>query len=539
MKKIAIRTLCIILALLMCLSVFAGCGNNSGKNPDSTSSPDGTPAPDEGQEPGGLPINIVDDSNADKVITDKIFEMPATLKDGSVFGVAVMFSSGMVLQANMNDRIFGKYTGSGKNIGAALTNDKTKETRVFYGKAENGEFELWLGKTNYGGPYTLTIFDEEGYAVLFDNILFGEVFVLGGQSNMGWALGQCYDGTTSKLLYQDLIDKTDNDRVRYMGVWPESSKTYVEYLSSIKGWESAKPSTVPGWSACGYFFGMRMYEIFKVPIGLVSSCMGATGITQWYAEEDSGIWYRGMTHPIRKMTVRGVCWYQGEGDFDKYAERLEKLIGEWRVAFENPNLYWAAVQLPRYENSDSYYMCREEVKAVYGVVDKYTYAVTLDTGLFPEFKAEGDSLNNDGIHPYQKKEVGERLADAAAKDFYGAEGTWRSPVAVKAEPQGDGKVLVTFENVGEGMTVIGLGNGFEIAGTNRKYLPAKAEVISENQILLSCDDVTTVYGVRYGRTNYRGEGITSASDSACCYNKVNGEAAYPLEQFAFAKLNAQ
>lgn len=65
---------------------------------------------------------------------------------------------------------------------------------------------------------------------------------------------------------------------------------------------------------------------------------------------------------------------------------------------------------------------REEVKSLKAVVDRYTYCVTLDTGLFPEFKAEGDTLNDDGIHPYDKLAVGTRLADAAAKDFYGGGG---------------------------------------------------------------------------------------------------------------------
>lgn len=82
----------------------------------------------------------------------------------------------------------------------------------------------------------------------------------------------------------------------------------------------------------------------------------------------------------------------------------------------------------RYINETAWAQSREEVKSLKAVVDRYTYCVTLDTGLFPEFKAEGDTLNDDGIHPYDKLAVGTRLADAAAKDFYGAEGLWSSPV---------------------------------------------------------------------------------------------------------------
>ncbi len=539
MKKKMTKIICFLLAALMCVGIAAGC-NNKPSDPTATKEPgkttDQDPDPTEEPDDGKMKITLKDDQNSEKVITDKKIDTPSSFKDnGGKFTISAIYGNHMVLQANMNVRIFGKHTGSDEYVGAELTKKDSKETRYFYGKVENGEFEIWLGTTNYGGPYTLTIFDKDGNSVKFDDVLFGEVYVLGGQSNMGWALGQCYVEKKGKLLYQDLINSTNNDNVRYMGMWPKQSQEYVEYVSSTTGWQSATSSTVPGWSAVGYFFAMRMNEIYGIPVGVVSSCMGGTGIDRWYTEEKTGDWYRGTTHPIRKMTFRGVCWYQGEGDFSKYSDRLTKLIGQWRTAFENPNLYWAAVEMPRYQNADAYYQCREEVKKLYGVVDKYTYCVTLDTGLFPEFAAKGDELNADGIHPYDKQKVGQRLADACAQDFYGAEGTWKSPYAVSAEVK-DGKVLVTFENVGDGMTVVGLLKGFEVAGTDRKYKDATPEVVGKNQILLTCDEVTTIWGVRYGRKNYRGDGITSASDSACCYNTVNGEAAYPLEQFVLSKL---
>ena len=64
-----------------------------------------------------------------------------------------------------------------------------------------------------------------------------------------------------------------------------------------------------------------------MPVGLVSSCMGATSLSTWLP---GFAWYNGMISPINKMTVRGVLWYQGEGDPTEYGERLARLIRRWR-----------------------------------------------------------------------------------------------------------------------------------------------------------------------------------------------------------------
>ena len=474
-------------------------------------------------------ITLVDDQNSDKVMTEKPFETPAFKGNENIFTLSAIYSDHMVLQANMNCRIFGKYAGEGNQVAACLEQVSTGEKRTFYGAVDDaGEFEIWLGATGYGGPYTLTLFNAAGNSLVFQDVLFGEVYVLGGQSNMGWALSQCYDGTTAQNRYQDIIDASANDQVRSMLVFPAQSDTPVAYLENCRRWAAAAPGTVPGWSAVGYFFAARLNEIYQVPVGVISACMGGIPIGEW---RRSGSWYNGTVAPLHKMTVRGVCWYQGEGDCNGYADRLAALIAEWREDFGNPGLYWASVQLPRYINETAWAQSREEVKSLKAVVDRYTYCVTLDTGLFPEFKAEGDTLNDDGIHPYDKLAVGTRLADAAAKDFYGAEGLWSSPVFQSAV-FADGKVTVTFDNVGEGLCLQGLA-GFEVAGRGENYYDAAPVLTGKNTVVLVCDQVPSPRYIRYGYKNRRGEGITSCAQSVCVYNTKDGSTpAYPAEQFA-------
>lgn len=525
--------------VLVIAFLLGGCAGGSSvsdgqseSNPNSTANDVSQPITDEEiyeGEDDNMSINIVDNQHENLVITESKFNTPAFKKDDRLFKISTVYGSNMVLQANMNCRIFGTYYGDEQYVAAQVKENGNGSIRTFYGAVgENDEFEIWLGSTNYGGPYTITIFDAAGYHVTWENVLFGEVFVLSGQSNMEWTMGQCFDGTITKLRYQSIIDGSANNRIRYMGIANWKKEKPADYLETSQ-WETAAPDTVVRWSAVGYFFASRMMELYNVPIGMISACMGATSIHDW--EVGAG-WYNGRVSPLRKLTIRGVCWYQGEAEAgDKeYGNYLTTLIKQWREAFDNPNLYWAAVQLPRFQRWLEWAVVREGIRSVKDTMDKYTYCVTLDTGLYPEWKAKDDAANEEGIHPYDKQYVGIRLADAMAKDFYGAKGLWTSPV-VKSVAQSNGKIIVTFSNVGAGLVLQGTA-GFEIAGSDCSYRDATPTLIDKNTVALTCADVSEPVFVRYGYKNVRGDGVTSAADSVCVYNSRDGvKTAYPAEQF--------
>lgn len=442
--------------------------------------------------------------------------------------ISSIYNDHMILQANMPCRINGRCAPDCHDLKATLIKDADGSQRVFCGKNINGEFEIRLDSTGYGGPYTLTISGKNEETITYKDVLFGEVFVMGGQSNMGWSMSQCYDGTTEKLLYREIIDNSENDMVRHMQVWPTESDVPVRYLEICNFWAPANKENVINWSAVAYFFAQRLQALCTVPVGVIVACMGATPIGAWVP---GATWYNGVVAPVSKYTSRGVCWYQGEGDPVNYGIRLAELIGQWRREFENPELYWAAVELPRYVDWQSWGLSRDEVHKVKEMVSGYTYCVTLDTGLYPEWNADGDNMNEGGIHPYQKKEVGERLADAVYKEFFGGKGLLTSPLAVKIDRKEPDIVEIEFENVGAGLCLQGI-NGFEVTENGSDYYDAAPQLISTNRIALTCEKIGIVKRVRYGYINKRGEGINSCSDSVCVYNTEDGKTpAYPAEQF--------
>ena len=95
--------------------------------------------------------------------------------------------------------------------------------------------------------------------------------MLAGQSNMGWAFGQCYDGTSDRLLYRDLIASCENPDIREMMVLPVPSEVPVEELETCRPWRKITPETIREVSAVGYFFARRFYALRKAPVGLVSA----------------------------------------------------------------------------------------------------------------------------------------------------------------------------------------------------------------------------------------------------------------------------
>ena len=458
----------------------------------------------------------------------------------------------MVLQSGRRGRIFGFSPEPASEIIIEFENGQGK-SEVYSGCSDdNCCFEIWFGAHGCGGPYRLTVRDNLGNSVAFDNVLFGEVFLLGGQSNMGWALNQCYDGSVKNLLYKEEIASSANDSIRCMLVWPEASKEPVDFLESTRSWEAAKPETVPFWSACGYFFGKRLNELLNVPVGLIHACMGGTPIEAWQTE---GEWYKGVVNPVKKLALRGVCWYQGEGDPAGYGERLERLIMSWRREFENPELFWAAVSLPRHIDEEKWFLSRRETEKLYGRVENYTYCVTVDTGLYPEWTAEGDTLNGDGIHPYDKESVGRRLAEAVAADLYKLPGIYKAPKLRKTDYNADiGEIKLTFENCGSGLIMKG-DRGFEV-DFGEGFVPCVPVFVSENgpienapienasignapiknapmeNALIKNTLIIKVNGdkpaaVRYGYKNFRGPEAKSPADSVCVYSKEG----IPAEDF--------
>ncbi len=183
--------------------------------------------------------------------------------------VAKVFGDNMVLQRNEVVNVWGWGT-PGERLTLAI-NDREFKGRV----NREGSWLIEIGKFSAGGPYDLQLRGQN--TITLKNIMFGEVWLCSGQSNMQYTL---------RMLGKDIkmIPQVDNEMIRMLTV-----ETNADLLPAddIKGgqWKMANRETVPDFSAVAYYFGKLLYDSLKVPIGLINASLGATSIETWMSNE--------------------------------------------------------------------------------------------------------------------------------------------------------------------------------------------------------------------------------------------------------------
>jgi sialate O-acetylesterase len=225
--------------------------------------------------------------------------------------------------------------------------------------------------------------------------------------------------------------------------------------------------------------------------------------------------YNGMIHPIERLQVKGVIWYQGEANTStayEYRKAMSLLIRDWRMRFSNPAMPFYFVQLTSFNaangnsNSGSTWAELRESQAAALQLPGTGMAVTIDIG---------DAAD---IHPRNKQDVGERLALLALKNTYKKPVGASGPVYKLMKMSGS-SIEVDFSSAVNGLVVKGHAalQGFEIAGADKRFYPAEAVVISGGRVKVSSASVAQPVAVRYawaddaGNANlFNSEGLPAA-----------------------------
>lgn len=211
--------------------------------------------------------------------------------------------------------------------------------------------------------------------------------------------------------------------------------------------------------------------------------------------------------PIVPYPVKGFVWYQGESNATRgpeYAALMEKLIQGWREDWGKP-LPFVMVALagfgkPEAMSADakSFPLIREAAIKASSTVDHVGVISAVDVG---------DAGN---IHPLNKKPVGERAALWTLNHVYGEKLVSEGPGFGKVDFV-TGKAVVPLTTNKEGVVLKSPG-GFELAGEDRKFYPARAELKGET-IEVSAPEVSKPVALRYAFLNfpectlYNGAGI--------------------------------
>ncbi|XP_067675402.1 sialate O-acetylesterase-like [Haliotis asinina] len=365
----------------------------------------------------------------------------------SSFKFASSYGDHMVLQKSpYKSTIWGFASTVGETVMAHVTGRGSVSTVTKPGN--DPSVVVWivqLPPMDAGGPYTITFTSSEGNLSLSD-VLFGDVWVCSGQSNMQFTMNMGYNSTA------EINDADNYPNIRlFTSMQITSIKQETDFLGLQEGWSVSSKETVGGntwqyFSALCFMYGKRLYSTLKYPIGLVATSYGGSPVEAWsspdaldtcinkseipaptYKNGDvdpatySSLW-NSMVYPLLNMTIYGTIWYQGETNSDaphglnRYNCTFPAMIDDWRLKFaegsggQTSNMFpFGFVQLAPYRKgkvASDWSTMRWHQTADYGYAPnermKNTFmAVAMD---LPDFTSP---VGN--IHPRDKEDVAERL----------------------------------------------------------------------------------------------------------------------------------
>ncbi|MDR0532803.1 MAG: hypothetical protein LBH01_02510 [Verrucomicrobiales bacterium] len=248
-----------------------------------------------------------------------------------------IFSDHMVIQSDVPVHVWG-WAEPGEKVTVKLA---AKEAAVTTGT--DGKWRLQL-EPLASGTGTLTMNVEGKNKLTVSDVLVGEVWLCSGQSNMEFGVG---------AASREKIELKDEPQIRLFTV-PRNIQPFPSYgeMSTTSDdppltgkWQVATVDNVlnngrwKGFSAVGYYFGLRIHNATNKPVGMISSVWGGTPATPWMSLE--GL----QTEPKLKGAADSVPKYRENYEQNKvlYATEMEKWkadVAEWEKKVGFPlNMY--------------------------------------------------------------------------------------------------------------------------------------------------------------------------------------------------------
>lgn len=214
----------------------------------------------------------------DRMPREDVVDVPAV---GEGLCVSNVFQSNMVLQRGKLVPIWG-WAAPGETV-----------TVSFGGSSQTaiaGDDRRWQAAlpamSASSNPQKLTVRGADAELVL-DNILVGDVWILGGQSNMEFPLSRVENGELEivsakfqniRVLTIPAADgPTDRDGIQRLHEW---SGWFSQHFR--KGdWDVCSPEIARELSAIGYVFARRLHMTSGVPIGVIDASRGGTTVETW------------------------------------------------------------------------------------------------------------------------------------------------------------------------------------------------------------------------------------------------------------------
>ena len=406
-----------------------------------------------------------------------------------------IFSNDMVLQRDRKLSVWGTADpGEAVSITAA---GQTKKTQ-----ADNqGHWMVHLDPLKAGGPFTVTVKGKN--TLRFENVLAGDVWLCGGQSNMAMRV-------QASMNWPQELAASEHPNIRLFRV---TNRTAPKPTKALSGrWYVCGKKTVANFTAVGYFFGRKLHKELNVPIGLIHSNWGGTPARSWtsrkameadpafkkaiidpadkalvgydakkkafdavrarwlkefrkaraekrkpprrprapYGPDSAGypaVLYNAMIHPLIPYGIKGALWYQGEADagrWQQYRRLLPAMIRCWRDEWGQGPFPFYIVQLANFMS------VKPQPAPSSWAALRESQMLTATNVPHCGIACIIDLGETRDIHPKNKQDVGKRLARVALAKTYGKDVVYSGPVFDAMKVEG-ATVRVTFKHVGGGL----------------------------------------------------------------------------------------
>ena len=194
-----------------------------------------------------------------------------------------LFSDGAVLQRNQPILVWGE------TLPDVLVKAEIAGREGFAKSSACGEFQLQLPPLDAGGPFNLKICSpgNKSESKTIHDILIGEVWLCSGQSNMQYCLGSNWaspreDGTEplSRLQEKEFLETAcPVNEIRFITVPMKVTGRREKYFEGT--WCPMTRENAPAASAIGAWFGLKLHNVLKIPVGLICCSWGGSIVETW------------------------------------------------------------------------------------------------------------------------------------------------------------------------------------------------------------------------------------------------------------------
>ena len=492
---------------------------------------------------------------------------------------AALFADGMVIQRETKAPVWGTADAGARVTITASWGETAATTADTSGKwsvklktpKAGGPYTLTIQGNN-----TVEIKDVLAGEVWFCSGQSNMDFVLAKFATCNDGLTDPADRPAAEYIKNEIATAEDG-LLRQFTVQKNTSP--FEPVAAFAGsWMKSSPEANASFSATAYFFGRELRRQLGVPVALIKCAWGATYVESWmpaealqndaemaayYQSHAAGLksklatwdpataearyqaalkkWeatkkgrkprpagnpkaqanfpstlFNAMVNPVIPYAIKGVIWYQGEGNSERNTEKYEHnfrtMISAWRKHWGQGDFPFYFAQLANLRapvsepaDSDSWASVCDQQRRTLGL-NNTGMAVLSDIG------------EANDVHPHNKMDVGKRLALWALKHDYpstelragkkAGDLVCSGPLYKSHNIKGD-QVIIQFDSAGSGLmsgeksemeatheTKAPL-KYFQICGADRQWKWAQAEIIGKDKVTVSHPEVPKPVAVRY------------------------------------------